>query len=158
MTDLAKLTPPKRAHYHYMADAMRRLEWDLHHHIEATSRIPLEWHAIARNRAPQPKTKITIWVDSDVLRFFKSLGTGYQARLNDVLRSFVHARLAGVIRGGEAVDFAGRAAELHDGERPLWGDMARRMGTLPAPSPEEVAGEMMARAREKAKMKTVERK
>lgn len=156
MTDLTRLTAPKRANYHYMADAMRRLEWDLHHHIEATSRIPEEWHEIARTRGPQAKTKITIGVDNDVLRFFKSLGKGYQGRLNDVLRSFMHARLAGVIRGGESVDFARRAAEVHEGERPMWGDTARQMGTLPAATRAEEEAEMMARVRERARLNGVE--
>ena len=45
--DLQKLGPKQRANYHYMADAMRRLEWDLHNHIEATGRVPVEWHDIA---------------------------------------------------------------------------------------------------------------
>ncbi len=37
MPDLSKLTASQRANYHYMADALRRLEWDLHNTIEATT-------------------------------------------------------------------------------------------------------------------------
>ena len=48
MPDLSKLTGRQRANYHYMADALRRLEHDLHNTIEATNRIPLEWHEIAQ--------------------------------------------------------------------------------------------------------------
>lgn len=55
-----------------MADAMRRLEWDLHHHIEATSRIPREWHDIAKERQAKGKVQLTIRLDEDVVRFFKN--------------------------------------------------------------------------------------
>lgn len=37
------------------------------------------------------KTPITIRLDSDVLDWFKAQGSGYQTRINAVLRSFVEA-------------------------------------------------------------------
>jgi uncharacterized protein (DUF4415 family) len=40
---------------------------------------------------PEPKAQITLRVDRDVLRFFKSQGQGYQTRMNAVLRSYVLA-------------------------------------------------------------------
>ena len=43
-------------------------------------------HAI---RLPEPKQQITLRIDSDVLRFFRSLGRGYQSRINSVLRRYV---------------------------------------------------------------------
>ena len=52
---------------------MRRLEWDLHNHIEATGRVPVEWHDIAKERGAQPKVRTTLRVDADVVRFFKSM-------------------------------------------------------------------------------------
>ena len=87
--DLTKLTSKQRANYHYMADAMRRLEWDLHHHIEATSRIPREWHDIAKERQAKGKVQLTIRLDEDVVRFFKSMGAGHLPRMNAVLRSYM---------------------------------------------------------------------
>ena len=48
MTDLKRQTATQTKHYTYMMDVMRRLEWDLHNTIEATGRIPEEWHQIAR--------------------------------------------------------------------------------------------------------------
>ena len=128
MTDLTKLTAKQRENYHYMADAMRRLEWDLHQSIEDSGRIPPDWYRIARERGPAPKAKVTLLLEQDVLRFFKSMGTGHGARINEVLRVFMHARLAGVIRGAETIDYFKRRDGLHDGERPLWGDAARDMG------------------------------
>ena len=35
-----------------------------------------------------PKERITMWVDADVLEWFRSQGRGYQTRLNAVLRAF----------------------------------------------------------------------
>lgn len=40
---------------------------------------------------PQIKTAISIRVDPDVLAFFKSQGSGYQSRMNAVLRSYMAA-------------------------------------------------------------------
>ncbi len=156
MVDLTKQTPKQRANYHYMTDAMRRLEWDLHHHIEATSRIPDEWHEIAKTRAPQGKQRITMAVDRDVLRFFRSMGAGYQPRLNEVLRSYMHARLAGVIRGAETMAHHRRAEAYHEGERPGWGDTMRQMGEDHAMDPQDQEAEGMERVRERAKLQGLE--
>jgi uncharacterized protein (DUF4415 family) len=153
--DLQKLGPKQRANYHYMADAMRRLEWDLHNHIEATGRVPVEWHDIAKERGAQPKVRTTLRIDADVMRFFKSMGAGHLTRMNEVLRTYMHARLAGVIRGAETVDYYQKRAEYHDGERPLWGDTARMLGELPEVTEEEVAAERTARVREEVKRRGI---
>ncbi|HEX9857054.1 MAG TPA: BrnA antitoxin family protein, partial [Paracoccaceae bacterium] len=115
MPDLARLNPKQRENYHYMADAMRRLEWDLHNAIAGTGRIPPEWHEIARTRGDRPKVRISFWVEEDVLRFFKSMGRGHTTRMAEVLRSYMHARLAGVIRGADTISYHKRREGLHDG-------------------------------------------
>lgn len=38
---------------------------------------------------------MTLRLDADVLKFFRSMGPDYGPRINDVLRSYIHARLAG---------------------------------------------------------------
>jgi uncharacterized protein (DUF4415 family) len=38
------------------------------------------------------KTTITMRIDEDVLSFFKRGGSGYQSRMNAVLRAYVYAR------------------------------------------------------------------
>lgn len=152
--DLTKLNAKQTANYYYMADAMRRLEWDLHNHIEATSRIPDEWHEIARNKPDQPTERVTVRIDRDVLRFFRSMGTGYGPRLNAVLRSYMHARLAGVIRGAETVAFYRRQREVHDGERPVWGETAASLGEG-APEEADVKAERRARMKEAMRLRGV---
>ena len=42
---------------------------------------------------PQPKTPVSIRLDSDVLDFFKASGKGYQTRINAVLRHFMQETL-----------------------------------------------------------------
>lgn len=50
----------QRMNYHYMADAMRRLEWDLHQKILREGRIPEAWHAIAAERDEPERIRITL--------------------------------------------------------------------------------------------------
>jgi uncharacterized protein (DUF4415 family) len=137
MTDLAKMNRTQRRNYHYMADALRRFEWDIHYTIEATDRIPLEWHEIARQRAPQRKVKVTLALEEDVVRFFKSMGTGHGARMNEVLRVFMHGRIAGVIRGPETVDYYRRREALADAQKPWWGQTDRDLKNAPELTEEE---------------------
>jgi uncharacterized protein (DUF4415 family) len=42
-------------------------------------------------RMPQKKETVTLRLDPDVLAWFRSLGRGYQTRINAVLRSYVQA-------------------------------------------------------------------
>jgi uncharacterized protein (DUF4415 family) len=139
MTDLAKQTPKQRAHYHYMAEAMRRLEWDLHNTIEMTGHIPEAWHEIAQEAPEQATVHINLRVDADVVRFFKSMGAGYGPRINAVLKSYMHARIAGVIRGADTINHYKRREEDWAGRKPAFGSVNRMLGRewQDAPWPDE---------------------
>ncbi len=128
MPDLRKQTPRQRAQMTYMMDVMRRLEWDLHNTIELTGRIPEEWHQIATATPRSAKQRVCVALEADVLKFFRSMGEGYGPRINDVLRSYMHARLAGVIRGAETLAHYREREEAHAGEKPQFGDVAKAMG------------------------------
>lgn len=91
--------------YHYMAQVMRTLEMHLHGTIAESGRIPPEWHEIGRERGTMPKVKVTFWVEADVVRFFKGMGRGWSTRMAEVLRTFMHARFAGVVKGAGDVDY-----------------------------------------------------
>jgi uncharacterized protein (DUF4415 family) len=91
--------------YHYMAETMRTLELHLHGHIAETGRIPPEWHEIGRERGTMPKVKVNMYVEADVVRFFKGMGQGWSTRMAEVLRTFMHARFAGVVKGARDVDY-----------------------------------------------------
>lgn len=43
---------------------------------------------------PPSKTHLSLRLDEDVVQWFKRKGTGYQTRINAVLRSYVHAHSA----------------------------------------------------------------
>jgi uncharacterized protein (DUF4415 family) len=123
-----KMTPREAAQYTYMMDVMRRLEWDLHHKIEETGRIPPEWHEIAARTPQAAGVKVNLRLDADVVKFFRSMGPGYGPRINDVLKSWMHARLAGVIRGAETLNLFKERDAVHSGPKPGIGDTARAAG------------------------------
>ncbi len=128
MPNLRKQTPRQRAQMSYMMDVMRRLEWDLHNSIEMTGRIPEEWHEIAKKTPRAETAKVTLRLEGDVVKFFKSMGPDYGPRINDVLKSYMHARLAGVIRGAETIAHYRKREASHDGPKPQFGDLERELG------------------------------
>jgi uncharacterized protein (DUF4415 family) len=69
-------------------DAMRDEDIDL-------SDIPELSDTFFKNavlRLPQPKAKVCIRLDQDILEWFKSQGKGYQTKINAVLRAFKESR------------------------------------------------------------------
>ena len=98
-----KLTRRQRDETNEMLAAMWRFEWDMHHHVARQGRVPEAWTRIWRER-DHAKERVTIRVDADVLKFFKSLGAGHGPRMNAVLRAFMQARLAGLIEGEDLLD------------------------------------------------------
>lgn len=120
MAEIRNKTKTQRNHIGYMMDVMEQLEWDMHQPIISRRRIPYAWRDIAGGNFPKPKTKITIRIEGDILKFFRSQGTGYQVRINKVLRAFMEARLAGLLDAEDTLeeyrDWRGQKA------RPKFGD------------------------------------
>ena len=54
--------------------------------------MPKGWESAVILGLPPRKKEVHIRLDEDVLDWFKSHGTGYQTRINAVLRSFVQTR------------------------------------------------------------------
>jgi uncharacterized protein (DUF4415 family) len=48
--------------------------------------------ATAKLTLPEPKDRLTIRVDHDVVRWLKKQGKGYQTRINAILRSYMEAQ------------------------------------------------------------------
>lgn len=63
----------------------------------AAPAIPPEWEKIAKTTRRSKKTRVTMCVEEHVVKFFKSMGPGYQARMNEVLGAFVEAKLSGIL-------------------------------------------------------------
>ncbi|MEL7300495.1 MAG: BrnA antitoxin family protein [Pseudomonadota bacterium] len=94
------MTIKERVSWMRSLEGMRQLEYDLHDTFNFNETFPREWFEIWQGEDRDTKTvRMTIRVDADVVRFFKSMGPGYQPRMNKVLRSFMHARLAKFIDG-----------------------------------------------------------
>ena len=152
-----------------MIAAMERFEWDMQDTVARAGRLPPEWQEIWEERGA-PKERVTLRLDRDVVRFFRSMGDGYGPRMNGILRSFMLARLAGMIRHGDLAERyreewmgkprptpeaeeKARDAALRDIARAqdLMSKMAAGTGRGPRLTPEEFAelkllGERMERA------------
>jgi uncharacterized protein (DUF4415 family) len=42
-------------------------------------------------RPGQPKERVAMWLDADIIRWFRDQGRGYQTRINAVLRAYLEA-------------------------------------------------------------------
>ncbi len=102
---MTKAEDRARAHYHRMAEGLRRLEMALHGPARGTGAVPEAWHGIAQSAGPGRKTRVTLWVEVEVLEFFRAMGAGHTTRMAEVLATFRHARLAGVVKGPEDVAY-----------------------------------------------------
>jgi uncharacterized protein (DUF4415 family) len=56
------------------------------------SALDEEFFKKGKLRIPKAKPLISIRIDSDVLSWFRSQGSGYQTRINAVLRMYMEAR------------------------------------------------------------------
>lgn len=65
--------------------AMKDEDIDLSDSPELTA----AWFADADLRMPEKKQPVSLRVDQDVIAYFRSLGPGYQTRMNQVLQSYV---------------------------------------------------------------------
>ncbi len=88
-------------------DAMRKIELDVLDVITIQKSIPKDWHEVATeaDRRDVKRARVTIALDADVVKFFKAMGSGYQPRMNRVLRAFMHMRLAKLIEGPDTTDY-----------------------------------------------------
>jgi uncharacterized protein (DUF4415 family) len=87
--------------FHQLAQVMRDLEGDLGWRLKDSPRIPAAWHEIAQGRIQPLKQKVTLRIDEDVIKFFRAMGQGHLTRMNAVLRTFMLARLAEVVKAQE---------------------------------------------------------
>ena len=60
--------------------------------------LPEGWAQVeAENPVHPPRQRLTLRLDEDVIKWFKSMGCGYQARMNAVLRYYMVSRRARVL-------------------------------------------------------------
>lgn len=81
-------TPPPQKTRAALMDELRQLQESLTEHWLDRS-LPEEWEGLeSREPIARPKTRVTIRLDSDMLKWFRRLGPGYGARINRVLRLY----------------------------------------------------------------------
>jgi uncharacterized protein (DUF4415 family) len=142
-----------------MIDAFRKVETDLHHRLLELRTIPSDWDGIfERRRERHPKrVKVTAAFDADVVRFFKGLGPGYQWRMNEVLRAYVHGRMAKIVQGPDTTDYILHPERIpEEPEVWEWGQAEASLDTPPPPEdPREARAEAEIRARAEAQRTTM---
>jgi uncharacterized protein (DUF4415 family) len=128
-----------RTHYNHMATNLRGLEFDLRWGMEGTDRIPAAWADIAMEPYSPFKERLTLRIDEDVLRFFRALGQGYLTHMNRVLRTYMLARLAGVVQGAEREKPAPLLAEEFAVDTIAYMDLFSRRRAMQKEGPETEA-------------------
>ncbi len=65
--------------------------WVENHKLKE-SLIPSDWHKVEKEvPVRRRKTKVTADFDADMVKWFRAMGLGYQARMNQVLRTWMLA-------------------------------------------------------------------
>jgi uncharacterized protein (DUF4415 family) len=70
--------------------------------------VPKDWHTVEQDVPVRPhKTKITVDLDADVVKWFRAMGLGYQRRMNRILRTYMLAVISRHIERPEVRDWKG---------------------------------------------------
>ncbi len=123
--DYRKRNPKEKKHSSLMADALRKLEFDVLSAVIDANGLPEDWQQIVSDpEDTMVRDKITMRLDRDIVRFFKAMGPGYQIKMARVLRAWVHGRLAKVVAGPDTTDIVLRADAVADqvAALPYWGE------------------------------------
>ena len=72
--------------------------------------VPSQWNGLDSFDGITPhKTRVTIRLDADMVKWFRAMGPNYSLRINDVLRIYWKALISGHISGYIGDDPAARA-------------------------------------------------
>lgn len=67
--------------------------------------LPNDWNFLNCKDPIDPhKTRVTLRLDTDMLKWFRKLGPGYQKRINQVLRVYFTAVIAGEVKTHYAIN------------------------------------------------------
>ncbi|MDE4303481.1 BrnA antitoxin family protein [Phaeobacter gallaeciensis] len=96
---------PSRKHYFSeMQQELEELQMAMRKEWLGNS-LPEDWHGMdSWQRLDRPKTRVTIRLDADMVRWFRKLGPNYSRRINAVLRIYWMALLSGHIQAHERDD------------------------------------------------------
>jgi uncharacterized protein (DUF4415 family) len=103
-----KRTKSEERRYLEMILGLIQLEAEVKYDRLKRSAIPKEWYEIHKKVPVRPrKTRVTAAYDADLVKWFRSLGHGYQARMNAVLRAYMLAVVSKEITGPGDYDWKG---------------------------------------------------
>ena len=72
---------------------------------ELRTKVPEAWHTLERDlQVEEPKMKVTLWLDTSVVKMFRAMGRGYQARMNRVLATWCQMRIAELLDEEETLE------------------------------------------------------
>ena len=92
-----RMTARQRAAYEDFVETSRAFDWDLRYAVSTGRVIPEAWRTAFGAKVVK-KEQVTIRLDADAVKYFRSFGRGWQASLNLVVRAYVKARLAGILK------------------------------------------------------------
>ena len=92
--------------------AQQKLMHDLIHLMRAdwipatmAEEIPEAWHTLEHDLdVTEKKVKVTLYLDASVAKFYRAMGRGYQARINRLLATWAHMKLAEEVRLEEMLE------------------------------------------------------
>lgn len=83
-------------------DSLMRLHMKVYGEEIMSLHAPKEWEMLEETFHCEPKKqRVTLLLDEPVAAFFRKKGRGYQALINQVLRTYAELRLARVLEGPE---------------------------------------------------------
>ena len=91
MFDRKRTKPQERSYAELLAELGKLEAWNADRKFKERI-IPPDWKRLDKTAPVRPrKTRITAGFDADVVRWYRGLGEGYQARMNGVLRAYMLA-------------------------------------------------------------------
>lgn len=89
---------------HRLLMDLQRLNYDRMVASHTLDLIPPDWHTLAWDiEAQEKKQKVTLYIDQSVIKFFRAMGSGYQARINRLLGSYMRLQMQNHLDLEEAI-------------------------------------------------------
>ena len=66
--------------------------------------VPEAWHTLEHDLdVTEGKEKVTLYLDASVAKFYRAMGKGYQGRINRLLGTYAHMKVAEEVRVAAAL-------------------------------------------------------
>ena len=101
-----KATKREIIHTSKLLDNLYRLQSNLKSDWLSAS-LPEGWANVELDPQDPAKTRVTLSLDTEMVKFFRKLGPGYQKRINLILRVYYDALMAGKIRANPDLEAFG---------------------------------------------------